>query len=91
MDAVSIADRTVTLDDGRVLRWSDLIFATGARARIPDLPGIGLEGVVTLRRMEDARRIATLMPDVQDVVIVGEASSVLKWHIALSRLARRRF
>lgn len=71
VDAVSIAGCTVTLDDGRVLRWSDLIFATGARARIPDLPGIGLEGVVTLRRMEDARRIATMMPYVRDVVIIG--------------------
>ncbi len=69
--AVSPAGRTVTLDDGRVLPWTHLVFATGARARIPDVPGVGLDGVVTLRRMEDARRIAALMPDVRDVVIIG--------------------
>lgn len=71
VDAVSIADKTVALDDGHVLNWSELIFATGARARIPNVPGVGLEGVFTLRRMEDVRRIAAAMPNVENVVIIG--------------------
>lgn len=71
VDDVSLADKTVTLDDGQVLGWSELIFATGARARIPDVPGIELDGVFTLRRMEDARRIAAAMPNVENVVIIG--------------------
>ncbi|TMV04033.1 NAD(P)/FAD-dependent oxidoreductase [Brucella haematophila] len=71
VEGVSLTERTVTLDDGRVLNWSDLVFATGARARIPDMPGIDLDGVVTLRRMEDARRIADLMPTISNVVIIG--------------------
>ncbi|MEJ5080744.1 NAD(P)/FAD-dependent oxidoreductase [Ochrobactrum sp. MYb379] len=68
---VSLADKTVTLDDGKVLHWSELVFATGARARIPDMPGVELDGVVTLRRLEDARRIAEMMPRVENVVIIG--------------------
>jgi len=71
VDAVSLAGKTVTLDDGQVLNWSELIFATGARARIPDVPGVELDGVFTLRRMEDARRIAAAMPNVENVVIIG--------------------
>lgn len=71
VESVSIADKTVALDDGRVLNWSELIFATGARARIPNVSGVGLEGVFTLRRMEDARRIAAAMPNVENVVIIG--------------------
>ncbi|WP_139974000.1 FAD/NAD(P)-binding oxidoreductase [Ochrobactrum sp. CGA5] len=71
VDDVSLADKTVTLDDGQALGWSELIFATGARARIPDVPGIELDGVFTLRRMEDARRIAAAMPNVENVVIIG--------------------
>ena len=71
VDAVSLAGKTVTLDDGQVLSWSELIFATGARARIPDVPGVELDGVFTLRRMEDARRIAAAMPNVENVVIIG--------------------
>jgi len=71
VDAVSLTDKTVTLDDGAILTWSELVFATGARARIPDVPGVDLEGVVTLRRLDDARRIAAMMPNVQNVVIIG--------------------
>ncbi|MBC8719459.1 FAD-dependent oxidoreductase [Ochrobactrum sp. Marseille-Q0166] len=71
VEQVSLADKTVTLDDGEVLGWSELVFATGARARIPDMPGVGLDGVVTLRRLGDARRIADIMPRVENVVIIG--------------------
>ncbi|WP_273728645.1 NAD(P)/FAD-dependent oxidoreductase [Brucella gallinifaecis] len=71
VEQVSLADKTVTLDDGEVLGWSELVFATGARARIPDMPGVGLDGVVTLRRLRDARRIADIMPRVENVVIIG--------------------
>ncbi len=35
------------------------------------MPGVDLDGVVTLRRMEDARRIADLMPTIANVVIIG--------------------
>ena len=71
VEGVALTGRTVTLDDGRVLGWPDLVFATGAHARIPDMPGVDLDGVVTLRRMEDARRIADLMPTIANVVIIG--------------------
>lgn len=69
--AVSLAERSVTLDDGRQLPWTDLIFATGARARIPDLAGVDLDNVVTLRTLQDARRIAEVMPSIRNVVIIG--------------------
>ncbi|NKB83924.1 NAD(P)/FAD-dependent oxidoreductase [Brucella grignonensis] len=71
VDSVSMAAKTVTLDDGNILTWSELVFATGARARIPDVPGVDLDGVVTLRRLDDARRIADMMPRVENVVIIG--------------------
>ena len=71
VEHVSLGDKTVTLDDGKLLQWSELVFATGARARIPDMPGVDLSGVVTLRRLDDARRIAEMMPRVENVVIIG--------------------
>ncbi|OYR14800.1 NAD(P)/FAD-dependent oxidoreductase [Brucella thiophenivorans] len=71
VSSVSVADKTVTLNDGSTLGWSELVFATGARARIPDMPGVDLDGVVTLRRVDDARRIADKMPNVENVVIIG--------------------
>ncbi|MFD1198694.1 NAD(P)/FAD-dependent oxidoreductase [Brucella gallinifaecis] len=71
VEHVSPDNKTVMLDDGKKLQWSELVFATGARARIPDLAGVDLDGVVTLRRLDDARRIAKMMPDVENVVIIG--------------------
>jgi 3-phenylpropionate/trans-cinnamate dioxygenase ferredoxin reductase subunit len=70
-DAIDVGAKTVTLSDGRVLEWSDLIIATGARARMPDLPGIDLAGVVTLRTIDDARTIRDKMASAQNVAIVG--------------------
>lgn len=71
VNEVVLDEKSVTLEDGRVLEWTDLIFATGARARLPDLMGIDLEGVVTLRRMDDARRIADKITEIENIVIVG--------------------
>jgi 3-phenylpropionate/trans-cinnamate dioxygenase ferredoxin reductase subunit len=71
VEKIYLDDRKLVLADGRELDWTHLILATGARARIPNLPGIDLDGVVTLRSMEDARRIREMMSDVQNVVIVG--------------------
>ncbi|MFC7066470.1 NAD(P)/FAD-dependent oxidoreductase [Brucella rhizosphaerae] len=71
VDGVSLTDKTITLDEGTVLAWSELVFATGARARIPDVSGVDLDGVVTLRRLSDARHMAEMMPNVQNVVIIG--------------------
>ncbi|WP_378942014.1 NAD(P)/FAD-dependent oxidoreductase [Mesorhizobium sp. ANAO-SY3R2] len=71
VDAIRVDDRKLALGDGREIEWTDLVLATGARARIPDLPGVGLDGVVTLRSMADARHIRNMMPGIHDVVIVG--------------------
>ncbi len=71
VSAIRIDDRKLALGDGREIEWTDLVLATGARARIPYLPGVALEHVVTLRSMADARRIRDMMPGVQNVVIVG--------------------
>lgn len=55
-DAAACVDReagVVWLASGRDVPYDDLVFATGSRARLLDLPGADLHGVLTLRRMED--------------------------------------
>ena len=48
---------TITLDDGQEIAYGKLLLATGARAwRLP-LPGADLEGVLTLRTIEDSDAI----------------------------------
>lgn len=64
--------RQVQLADGRCLGWGTLVFATGATPRrLPALQQAPMP-VITLRTLDDARRIRTaLAPGVRLVVIGG--------------------
>ena len=48
-----------------------LVLATGAQAVRPDLPGIDLDNIYTLRRMEDAAAIMAATEGAKRAVIVG--------------------
>ena len=70
--AINREARTVTLADGRVLGYEALLLATGGRPRRLPLPGNALDGVFTLRVIEDARRIRELtQPGAQALVLGG--------------------
>lgn len=68
---VDAVRRKVFLADGSALSWSGLAFATGARARRPDLPGADLPHVRALRDFEDAKEISRRLDKAENVVIVG--------------------
>lgn len=70
-ERIDAGGKRLVLAGGRELEFTDLVLATGARARMPELSGLELDGIVTLRTMEDARRIRAAMPRVGNVVIVG--------------------
>jgi NADPH-dependent 2,4-dienoyl-CoA reductase/sulfur reductase-like enzyme/rhodanese-related sulfurtransferase len=57
----------------RELPYDRLVLATGTQPTIPDLPGVGLDGIYTLHGVEDAEAIRNQFRSsrVQDVVIVG--------------------
>lgn len=63
--------RTLRLASGRVLPWSRLVLATGARAR--RLPGLhdGLENVHTLRHAADAQRLRHALAHARALTVVG--------------------
>ncbi len=64
--------RTVSLSDGRTLRYDYLILATGARARRLTLQGTELENVLELRSAADADRLkAVLRPGARLAVVGG--------------------
>lgn len=70
--AIDPSARTVRLADGEELAWTDLVLATGSTPRMLDVPGASLDGVLTLRRVEDSERLrARLQPGVRLVVIGG--------------------
>ncbi|MGH2843486.1 MAG: NAD(P)/FAD-dependent oxidoreductase, partial [Solirubrobacteraceae bacterium] len=63
--------RQVTLEDGGRVSYERLIIATGSRARRWDGPGAELEGVQSLRTLDDAQALqARLLPG-RRLVIIG--------------------
>lgn len=63
--------RRLTLDDGESIDWTKLALATGGRARTLDVPGADLDGVFTLRTIDDAEAIRPRLAEGASVVIVG--------------------
>jgi len=53
------------------LRYDNLVLATGSRPIMPKLPGIGLNGVLPLKTMADAKKIDQLAKDARHAVIIG--------------------
>jgi 3-phenylpropionate/trans-cinnamate dioxygenase ferredoxin reductase subunit len=71
VDAIDRAARRVRLADGRNLAYRGLALTTGGRARVLPVPGADLDGVVTLRTIEDSRRIAAGIAQAASIAVVG--------------------
>jgi 3-phenylpropionate/trans-cinnamate dioxygenase ferredoxin reductase subunit len=69
--AVDLGGRKVALGDGTSAAYDTLVFATGTRARDLPLPGIKLDGVFSLRKIDDVKRLRPALDAARRVVIVG--------------------
>ncbi|HUI96470.1 MAG TPA: FAD-dependent oxidoreductase [Xanthobacteraceae bacterium] len=69
--AIDRAGRRVQLADGRELAYRGLALTTGGRPRTLPIPGADLDGVVTLRTIEDSRRIGAGIARAERVAVVG--------------------
>jgi CoA-dependent NAD(P)H sulfur oxidoreductase len=75
-----------TLDGGPFqVEFDELLIATGASALIPDLPGFDLPGVMSLKSLEDGRRIKRFIKEhrVKQAVIIGMGYIALEMSEAL--------
>ncbi|MBI2329433.1 MAG: NAD(P)/FAD-dependent oxidoreductase [Chloroflexi bacterium] len=50
-------EHTIKLDDGRKIIWEKLLLATGGLPIVPGIEGIGLKGVFTFTKFDDAKAI----------------------------------
>ena len=62
---------TLSLADGDTLGWNKLLIATGGRARSLDVEGVDLDGVYTLRTIEDAEGIRARLTEGAKVLVIG--------------------
>ncbi|HKY40276.1 MAG TPA: FAD-dependent oxidoreductase [Polyangiaceae bacterium] len=66
------------------LGYDQLLVASGARARPPRFPGAHLPGVLTLRTIQDARRVVdALRGNVRAAAVLGGGALGLEWTHAL--------
>jgi len=63
--------RTILLDTGATVRYSDLILATGSAPRRLPVPGMDLPGVGVLRSRDDSASLRARLIDAEHFVVVG--------------------
>ncbi len=82
--SINRASRTLIGEDGTLLGYDRLIFATGALPVIPALPGASLQGVLAFRSIDDCGRIRSMAGHEKKAVVIGggllglEAAHALK-------------
>ncbi len=69
--ALDTAERRLRLDDGREIAFDRLVIASGAGATVPDIPGVRLPGVHTLRDLADLDALDRLVLPGRHAVVVG--------------------
>ncbi|WP_413250117.1 NAD(P)/FAD-dependent oxidoreductase [Sinomonas flava] len=78
--------RELTLDDGRVLPYAKLVLATGSTPRRLTVPGGDLDGVLLLKTLPDARRLAGELAPGRHVVVIGAGYIGLEVAAAAAKL-----
>jgi NAD(P)H-nitrite reductase large subunit len=61
----------IQLEQGGSVTYDQLVLATGARAVVPPIPGIDLDGVYTFRTMRDALTLRDRAEKIEHAVILG--------------------
>lgn len=69
--AIDRAAKVVTLDDGGRVAYDHLVLATGARNRVPPLPGIELDGVCYLRNLAETDALKERLAGCCGAVVIG--------------------
>jgi len=69
--AIDREGRELELVGGERLAWDHLVLATGARNRIPPIPGLDRAPTLELRTLADARRLHERLDSLRHVTIVG--------------------
>lgn len=69
--AIDPASRRIELDDGSRRAYCGLVLATGSRPRELIVEGSRLDGVVSLRTLEDSATIGAQLEKAENVVVIG--------------------
>jgi NADPH-dependent 2,4-dienoyl-CoA reductase/sulfur reductase-like enzyme len=83
---LDLRDRRVRIEGGGEKAFDKLLIASGATPRKLDVPGAELEGVMTLRTLDDSARIREAAKNARHAVIVGAGFIGMEVAASLSQL-----
>ena len=63
--------KKVHLEDGTKIKFDRLLIATGASAKLENIPGVDKKGVYPLRTIDDALNIDAMLDKVKNVAVLG--------------------
>lgn len=65
------SEKKLILEDGSIVNYDKLILANGSKNFIPPIKGSSLDGVYTLKSIEDAEAIKKRIPNIKNAVVIG--------------------
>ncbi len=71
------------------VKWDFLVLATGAKPRIPPIDGVDLDGVLTLRVLEDAEKARKYVSKAEKIAVIGGGYIGLEVAENLVRLGKK--
>lgn len=89
VETVDAHSRTLTLSNGGVLQFGELIWATGGDARNLSCSGNSAVGVHTIRNRADIDRLLDELPDTQCIVVIGGGYIGLEAAAALTKFDKK--
>ncbi|RKD31939.1 NAD(P)/FAD-dependent oxidoreductase [Thermohalobacter berrensis] len=81
--------REVELSKGTKVSYTKLLLANGAKNRVPPVKGINKKGVLTLKTLQDARKIIDEIKDMETIVNIGGGIQGLETAWTLSKLGKK--
>jgi NADPH-dependent 2,4-dienoyl-CoA reductase/sulfur reductase-like enzyme len=71
--ALNTKFREISLSSGNKLKYDKLFIATGSRPRKPNIPGSELKNIFTLRNLDDAHEIDSVLNQSSRVIVLGSS------------------
>ncbi len=82
---VDFDHQTVELENGEKISYDRLLIATGGKPFIPKIEGLETPGVYSFTKLEDAKKISSVLKEVQRAVVIGGGLIGLKAAEALRK------
>jgi len=81
--------KTVSLNDDSQLSYDKLVLVTGARTRTLPIPGADLNGIYTLKTLDDVDLIEAQLQNAESVVVVGAGFIGLEFAAVASKVGKQ--